>query len=129
MSINLLIVDDSELIRASLIRFLERMEGIARIDQAVSLAHAMERVSQQSPDMVILDLQLPDGLGVGIIQPMKRLVPSLRIAVLTIHSQSGYRRICQELGSDWFFDKATEFDALLEVIRQQAASAAGQPDC
>ncbi|PIW09234.1 MAG: hypothetical protein COW39_06055, partial [Comamonadaceae bacterium CG17_big_fil_post_rev_8_21_14_2_50_60_13] len=74
MSINLLIVDDSELIRASLIRFLERMEGIARIDQVVSLAHAMERVSQQSPDMVILDLQLPDGLGVGIIQPMKRLV-------------------------------------------------------
>lgn len=126
MSIKLLIVDDSELIRASLINLFEHIEGVDSIDQAATLTHALVRVSLQSPDIVILDLHLPDGLGLDIIQSMKQLVPSLRVAVLTIHADHNYRRKCLERGSDWFFDKATEFDGLLEVVRQLASSNADQ---
>lgn len=118
-SFNLLIVDDSELIRTRLISLLDRVAGIASIDQAATLAHAMERVRYQPPDLVILDLHLPDGLGTEIIGSLKQMAPNLRIAVLTFCGEDAYRKQCLALGADWFFDKASEFDALLALVHDQ----------
>lgn len=117
----ILIVDDSELIRDRLVSFLKCIPGVEVIDTAATLAHALERVRQQPPELVILDLHLPDGLGWDIVHLMKSLVPGLQIAVLTTHANRGYRQQSLSLGANWFFDKATEFDSLLKVIEQQAA--------
>jgi DNA-binding NarL/FixJ family response regulator len=68
-----------------------------------------------------MDLALPDGLGTQIIQPLKRLSPTLRIAMLTLLAGPAYRERCLQLGADWFFDKATEVEDLLDVVRQHAA--------
>lgn len=123
LSFKLLIIDDSELIRTGLISLLDCIAGIDSIDQASTLAHALERVRHQPPDLVILDLHLPDGLGSEIIGSLKQLDPNMRIAVLTFSSESRCRQQCLALGADWFFDKANEFDALLELVRRQV----GQP--
>ncbi|HOE42224.1 MAG TPA: response regulator transcription factor [Rhodoferax sp.] len=118
MPIQLLIVDDSDLIRTSLRALLGSVAGIAVIREATTLAEALDSARCDPPTLVILDLNLPDGLGVDIIQQLKQCSPTLWLAVLTIHADPSYRQRCLALGADWFFDKATETDPLLEVVRQ-----------
>jgi DNA-binding NarL/FixJ family response regulator len=117
----LLIVEDSEHIRASLVALMECIPGVGSICTAESLADAMHCARTTLPTMIVLDLQLPDGLGIELIDPMKHLAPDVQIAVLTNHANAFNRRHCIAVGADWFFDKSTEFDALIEIVRSQAA--------
>ena len=120
MPITLLIVDDSDLIRSSLRSLLGSVAGIASIREASTLAEALDSVWCDSPTLVILDLHLPDGLGMSIIQKLKQASPTLWLAVLTIHADPISRQRCLALGADWFFDKATEIDDLLDAVTQLA---------
>jgi DNA-binding NarL/FixJ family response regulator len=121
MPTHLLLVDDSELIRTSLRSLLGSVEGIASIREAATLGEALDSAQCDPPTLVIMDLHLPDGLGLHIIHQLKQFAPLMWIAVLTIHADPLYRRHCLDLGVDWFFDKATEIDGLLECVRQHAA--------
>lgn len=120
MNFNVLIVEDSAQVRASLIGLLERIADIDAIDQAASLAQALLRIQLQPPALVVLDLRLPDGLGSDLIPSLKRHEPKIRIAMLTFHADPSYRKKCLALGADWFFDKATQCDDLFDVVQQQA---------
>ncbi len=99
MTMSLLIVDDSDLIRTSLRALLGSVAGITSIREASTLGEALD----------------------NIIQRLKQLSPTLWLAVLTIHADPFYRQHCLALGADWFFDKATETDSLLELVHQLAA--------
>jgi len=121
MPSKLLVVDDSKLIRDSLRGLLKTIAGITSVTEAATLAQALQSAWLDPPSLVILDLRLPDGLGMQIIGPLKSISAGLRIAVFTIHADDKYRAQCLALGADWFFDKATEFDKLLDVVRQHTA--------
>ena len=121
MTIHLLIVDDSELIRTSLRALLGSVAGIAAIREACTLSDTLASVRADPPTLVILDMNLPDGLGMDIIKPLKQFSPAVLIAVFTIDANPICRQVCLARGADWFFEKATETDALLEVVRQVAA--------
>jgi DNA-binding NarL/FixJ family response regulator len=120
MSFKILVVDDSDELRSRLCSLFESIPGITAIEQAATLSAALESVQRSPPTMLILDLHLPDGLGMNIIGRLKQVEPKLLIAVLTLYGQSSYRERCLALGADWFFDKAGEFDLLLDLVRQQA---------
>lgn len=121
MTTHLLIVDDSERIRTSLRALLDSVAGISSIREASALSDALVSVQTDPPTLVILDMSLPDGLGMDIIEPLKLLAPTVLIAMLTIHSHDVFRRHCLTLGADWFFDKFTDIDALLEAVSEHAA--------
>jgi DNA-binding NarL/FixJ family response regulator len=121
MPSHLLIVDDSEPVRTSLRALLGIAAGIASIREAATLGQALDSARQDPPTLVILDMSLPDGLGMDIIEALRRLAPNALIAVHTIHAHDAFRQRCLALGADWFFDKCTDTDALLQVVRQHAA--------
>ncbi len=120
MTMKLLIVDDSELIRTRLLGLLEDIQGVDAIHTADTLAETLKSVRREAPTLVILDLHLSDGIAIQIINPIKQLAPGIQIAMLTNDASELNRRECQEAGADWFFDKSTEFLDLLDVVRQQA---------
>jgi DNA-binding NarL/FixJ family response regulator len=120
MTIHLLVVDDSEPIRTSLCALLGSVAGVKSIREAATLGHALDSVRQAPPSLVILDMSLPDGLGMDLIQPLKQLAPTVLIAMFTIHAHDAFRKHCLALGADWFFDKFTDTETLLEVVRQHA---------
>ncbi len=124
MTYKLLLVDDSEPIRLRLCSLLQSIAGVAAIEQASTLATALACVRRNPPALMVLDLYLPDGLGTDIITPLKQIAPELKIAVLTLHGKDRYRQSCLARGADWFFDKACDIDALLALVRQQAAQQA-----
>jgi DNA-binding NarL/FixJ family response regulator len=121
MALNLLIIDDSELIRASLRGLTAGIPGVATVHTAASLTLAMESIRNNPPDMVILDLHLPDGSALNFIPTLREQAPGVQIAVLTNDAHAFNRAKCLGAGARWFFDKSTEFSQLLDVARQQAA--------
>lgn len=117
----LLIVDDSELIRSSLLGLLQGIQGIEDVRTAASLGHAMESVRRYSPTWIILDVHLPDGNAIQIIPDIKLLAPAAQIAMFTNDASAFNRDKCAQAGADWFFDKSTQCEEMLAMIQKQAA--------
>ncbi len=124
MTLKLLIVDESELVRASLVRLFSQLQGIASIAVAATLEQALACARRESPALIIMDLHLPDSQGTQGIIRLAQVHPAARIAVLCATPNAYRMRKCLECGADWFFDKAGECDQLLEIVRRQVALSA-----
>ena len=68
MSTTVLLVDDHELIRQGLARAFERDQDMTVVGQAGNVAEARRRTRDLSPDVVVTDLQLPDGHGLDVVR-------------------------------------------------------------
>jgi DNA-binding NarL/FixJ family response regulator len=117
----LLVVDDSELILDRLVGLLNGLHGMADIDTAETLAQTLETARSVRPDLIILDFHLPDGNASQVVPALKEMDPTMMIAVLTNDASGSNRAKCMKAGSDWFFDKSTEFEKVLELIQVQSA--------
>jgi two-component system OmpR family response regulator len=117
----LLVLDDSELIRSRLVGWLQAIHGMSEIDTAGTLEQALRCVERVLPTLAILDLHLPDGNTTQILPALKQLAPGMQIAMLTNDASEFNRNKCLQSGADWFFDKSTEFEKVLNLVKEQAA--------
>lgn len=82
--IRLALVDDSELVRLGLRTLLElNREHIEIVAEAASVAEAIVRIPPASPDLVLLDMRLPDGTGVDVCRRLRAILPATRVLFLT----------------------------------------------
>jgi two-component system response regulator DevR len=114
--VKIFIVDDSELIRQRLEDQLKSIKNIQIVGQAGDAHSAVTMITQTNPDVVILDIRMPGGSGIEVLKNIKQEEPSPQIIMLTKYPYPQYREKCLELGADYFFDKATEFDKAIELI-------------
>ena len=121
MTLRLLVVDDSALIRQRLLEMLEGIVGIETRASAAALDEALLCARRDLSTFVLLDLNFPEGNALSIIPTLKRLPSTPQIAVLTNDARASTRRQCLQAGADWFFDKSTEFQIAIELVRTQAA--------
>lgn len=112
----LLIVDDSELIRTRLRQWLSQIVGIDTISTAASLRETRALLCSMQPDLMVLDLGLPDGNAMRQIAALQRISPRTAIAVLTNDASPYARQHCLAAGAKWFIDKSTEFEYLVAVL-------------
>lgn len=115
----LLVVDDSEPIRSRLVAQLQVIPGVSVIVTAGSLADTLRCVERQHPTLLILDLHLPDGNAIRMLPALKQLAPGMQIAILTNDASEFNRTKCVQAGADWFFDKSTELEGVLDVVKRQ----------
>lgn len=101
----LLIVDDSALLQERLRRAIARLDDHVEIRPAYNCAEARKLFHAFNPDTAILDISLPDGTGLNLLEEFKAEAPSLRILMMTNYSDKSIRRSCMEKGADEFFDK------------------------
>jgi DNA-binding NarL/FixJ family response regulator len=79
-------------------------------------------------DIVIIDLFLKNGSGIGLLQRIQRRVPQQRVVVFSNYVNASVRKRCAQLGVDAVFDKSTEIDALVDYCARLCAQvAAAQP--
>ena len=90
---------------------------------ADSTAGAIREILELRPGMVLLDLNLADGSGLGVLRALHAKAPGIDVFVLTNFATPQYRRLCTSLGACGFFDKSTEF----EKVRDAIAARASQP--
>lgn len=110
------IVDDSASIRVSLRKMLSILDYIEIAGEADSVNSAMMLLSNNKPDLTLLDLNLPDGSGYEVLKVIKESKNPHKVIVLTNYSAENYKKKALKEGADHFFDKSTEFEKVIDVI-------------
>jgi two-component system response regulator DevR len=81
--LRLLVVDDHELVRQGLIALLDRREHFQVVAEAGTAAEAMEMARKFEPDLVVMDVRLPDGSGIEACREIRQEFPNTRVVILT----------------------------------------------
>lgn len=81
--VSVMIVDDHEIVRNGIAEVVERVAGLTVVAEAGSVADALMRAELAQPQVILVDLQLPDGNGIDLIEQLKVVLPSARCIVLT----------------------------------------------
>ncbi len=119
--IRVLIVDDHEVLSASLALVLGNQPGITTVGVAGNLARARALVASSAPDVILLDHRLPDGDGVAAIGELRALRPSVAIVVLTASAADHVLISAIEAGAAGFLSKTRGLGELTSAVRAAAA--------
>lgn len=115
-----LIVDDSQVVRDRLAEMLGGVPGVVAVDQATGPAVALVALSRARPDLVVLDLRMPEGSGISLLKAVKKIDAAIPVIVLTNFAYPQYRQECRAAGADYFFDKSIEFERVAEIVAERA---------
>ncbi len=118
LPIQVAIVDDSPVIREGLIRMLSKLHDVKLIWQAASVAEAMAAFRLISSDVIILDVEMPDGKGIEVLEAVKKEGPGTVVMILTNYAVAPLKKRYCSSGADFFFDKSTEFEKVFETLRE-----------
>jgi DNA-binding NarL/FixJ family response regulator len=110
------IVDDSRIVRERLVYMLSELNGVEIAGQAENAPEATASIQTAKPDVVILDIRIPGGSGIDVLQQIKQASPAPIVIMLTNYAGLQYRKKCMDARADYFLDKSTEFEKVMEVI-------------
>jgi two-component system response regulator YesN len=82
-------------------------------------------IRKLKPDVVTLDIRMPEMNGIKVLEAIKQEKLSVTPIMLSGVGEDQYRDKCLSLGAEHFFDKATEFELLLQVLSQKVAELEG----
>jgi two-component system OmpR family response regulator len=114
--VRVLLVEDSLLIRKHLVALLEDSEGVSVSGEVDTEAAAIAALDSATFDAAVVDLQLREGSGFGVLQHLKRNYPDLLTIVLTNSNTPAMRARSLALGAHHFLDKSSEFDRVAELL-------------
>lgn len=118
--VEVLVIDDAAPVRSRLAALFGDVPGIGSVLQAESAEQARALLESHRPQVVVLDLHLKQENGLSLLQHIKRTRSQATVIVLTNDASEHHRRSCKNLGADYFFDKSTEFEAVLPVLEERA---------
>lgn len=119
------LVEDSVLLRDVLCQLLGEIEGVALVGQAAGEMAALAGLEAGQADLVVVDLELDQGNGFGILQHLQAAPGRYgrpRAIVFSSYNHQAVRKRCASLGAEAFFDKAQGLDGLLDFIQAAAAA-------
>ena len=114
----LFIADDSEILRERLVDILSEIEGIEIVGQEGDAIRVLAAIERLNPDLVILDIQMPGGNGILVLETLKKMENPPLVIMFTNYPYLQYRRWCLDAGADFFFYKSNEFEKLIDVVRE-----------
>ena len=118
--IRVVIVDDHEVVRVGLASLLEDEEDIHVVGLAGSAAEALSATRATQPDVLVLDVRLPDRNGIHIVSEAKAASSATRVLVLTSYTGDDTIAEAVAAGADGFAPKTTEARSLVQTIRDLA---------
>jgi two-component system response regulator NreC len=123
MKTRLLLVDDHAVVRSGLKMLLDAEQDVEIVGEAGTAAEAMEAVREVVPDVILMDIGLPDLSGIEATRAIKQRFPAIAIVALTIHEDEEYFFKMLEAGASGYVPKRAAPEELLRAIR---AAASGQ---
>lgn len=116
MAIRLLLVDDHTVVRSGLRMLLANEADIEIVGEAGTAREALEAVMALRPDIVLMDIGLPDASGIDVARDIKRTRPETAIVALTIHEDEEYFFKMLEAGASGYVPKRAAPEELLTAI-------------
>ncbi len=122
MTTTVLLVDDHELIRQGLARAFDRNEQTTVVGQAGNVAEAMSRWRDLQPDVVVTDLQLPDGHGLDVVRAVRAASATTGLVVLTMHAGDEQIFAAMEAGASAFVGKDSKVGEVVSAAKHAAVT-------
>lgn len=122
----IVIADDSAVVRQRLVRLITDLDGVEVVGQAADVPEARDMVQALRPDVAILDIRMPSGSGADLVTGIKQLNPAPKVIMLSNYALPENRKKCMDRGADFFFDKSTEFQKVVSVLKRMQAGSRGK---
>jgi two-component system response regulator NreC len=116
----LLLVDDHTVIRSGLRMLLDNEDDVEIIAEAGTAEEALDKAVEHEPDVVVMDIGLPDASGIDVAASIKERLPGVAIVALTIHEDEEYFFKMLEAGASGYVPKRAAPEELLKAIRTAA---------
>lgn len=120
--IRILLVDDHELIRSGLGAVLDMEDDMDVVGTARSVAEAVSKYDELSPDVVVADLQLQDGTGLDIVRTIRKQSDQAGLIILTMHSGDDQIFAAMQAGASGFVGKDAPSSEVVRAARHAAVS-------
>ncbi len=112
------LADDSPLIRERLVALLKDLPNVEIVGESGAASDAIENIQRLRPSAVVLDISMPGGGGIRVLERLKQDAQGPMVIMLTNFALEAYRQRCTQLGADYFFDKSSEFEKVIDVLRK-----------
>lgn len=119
--VRVVLVDDHEIVRDGMRARLTDQDGLVIVGECGSAEDALQLAHDLAPNVVVLDIGLPDRSGLDIVTELKATVPQARILIFSGHTETQYGVRCLKLGADGFLSKASPSHLLVEAVRKVAS--------
>jgi DNA-binding NarL/FixJ family response regulator len=116
--IRILIADDLEHVRQGLRTMLELTGDLEVVGEASNGLEAIQLADQLEPDVVLMDLEMPELDGLEATQRIKDRHPGIGVVMITIYDNASNRERAARAGVEAFLQKGTAFETLLAAVRQ-----------
>jgi two-component system invasion response regulator UvrY len=120
----LVIADDHELIREGIKKIIRRCPDLSVVGEAADLGQALALIAQVRPDLVVLDVTLPDCDGLDGLLVLRRHFPEVKVIMLSMHPEQRYGRAAVRAGAFGYVSKADAASELVHAIRAAASGIA-----
>lgn len=115
-----LVVDDHPAFRRALTSALNMIKGIEVAGEAAGGQEATERAREDEPDLVLMDLSMPEVDGIEAMRKIHREKPDLPVVILTAHADPGVEKEAREAGASGFLAKGTALEDIVIVLHEAA---------
>ena len=119
--IGIVIADDHELIREGVKKIIRSCADMRVVGEAADLARTIELVEQHKPEVVVLDISLPDYEGLDGLTELRRRFPGQRVVMLSMYAEERYAVSALRAGAAGYITKAMAAEELVKAIRQVMA--------
>ncbi len=116
----IVIADDHTLVRQSLVKLVHAESDFEVVGEAERGGAVCETVQRLRPELLVLDINMPDVDGIQVATQLRRLLPEVRILFLTMRDDDATIRRVLALGADGYVPKVASTDELLQAIRAVA---------
>ena len=116
--VRVLLVDDHEMVRVGLTQLLTEYPRLEIVGEAGTVAEAIHQAGEVQPDVVIMDIRLPDGEGYQACDPIRAVVPNVRFLVLTSYTDDASVFESIAAGVNGYLLKEVHADELAEAVEQ-----------
>lgn len=114
--IKLLVVDDHPVVRNGLQRMPELEPRIKIVGEAATMQSAIEAARRLSPEVILMDVRLPDGDGIEACRRIKVFLPETRILFLTSYADNRFVLAAMEAGADGYLLKESDTQRIVDAI-------------
>jgi DNA-binding NarL/FixJ family response regulator len=118
MPVRVLVVDDHPAFRKALTSALRMVDDIEVAGEAGGGVAACEEATNLEPDVILMDLSMPDLSGIDAMKKIHETKPDLPVVILTAHADEGVERAAREAGASGFLAKGTGLQDLVVVLQE-----------
>jgi len=124
MGYKVLLVDDHKIVRDGLKPLVGKLSQIDSVSEAANGVEAIEKVKKINPDIVIMDIAMPDMNGIEATKKILEYAPKIKIIILSMHSNQSFIMEALKVGAKSYLLKENAFEELASAIK---AVTSGQP--